>query len=210
MSLDIWQDTCKTLQGYYGRDAAIACRDILTVENPLQYWRELSGETDAPDIVYGGPPCQAFSQAGKQKGTTDERGKLLFEFLRFVDALQPSFFVMENVSNLKGVGEGILYKQIIEQIQAQGYNVSVAVLLAADFGAPQLRRRMILLGCRNDIGHLSLPIPTHRESPTLFDLPYTTVGEAFQGLPEAQYSNHPVRTNHPKIVDPCVPRTITL
>jgi len=112
--------------------------------------------------------------------------------LRFIEALQPSFFVMENVSNLKGVEGGVLYKQIIEQIHKLGYNVAVEVLLAADFGAPQLRRRMLFLGCRNDVGHLSLPTPTHAEGSTLFEKPYMTVGEAFQGLPEAQYSRSTV------------------
>jgi DNA (cytosine-5)-methyltransferase 1 len=190
VALDKWLDVCRTLRGYYGSRAEVACKDILMVRNPVQYWQELSGERVSPDILYGGPPCQAFSQAGKQKGTLDDRGTLIFEFLRFVDVLRPSFFVLENVSNLKGIGNGILYKQILDQIQECGYNVSIAALLAADFGSPQLRRRIIFLGCRNDIGHLSIPIPTHRENPTLFDQPYTTVGEAFQGLPEAQYSSH--------------------
>jgi DNA (cytosine-5)-methyltransferase 1 len=194
VALDKWLDVCKTLQGHYGSRAEIVCEDILLVGNPVQCWRDLSGETDPPDVVYGGPPCQAFSQAGKQKGTTDDRGTLIFEFLRFVDALRPSFFVLENVSNLRGIGKGVLYQQILDQIREQGYNVSVAILLAADFGVPQLRRRIIFLGCRNDIGHLSIPVPTHRESPTLFDQSYATVGEAFQGLPEAQYSSHSHRS----------------
>jgi DNA (cytosine-5)-methyltransferase 1 len=150
--------------------------------------RKLKGETNPPDLVYGGPPCQSFSQAGKQKGVTDERGQLLFEFLRFVKALQPTFFVMENVSNLKGLEKGALYTEIINKIQDMNYNISVETLLAADFGAPQLRQRIVFLGCRNNVGSLSLPIPTHRENRTLFDQPYMTVEEAFQGLPEAQYN----------------------
>jgi DNA (cytosine-5)-methyltransferase 1 len=190
VALDKWLDVCKTLQRYYGSRTEIVCNDISLIGNPMQCWRELSGETDPPDIVYGGPPCQAFSQAGKQKGVIDDRGTLIFEFLRFVGALRPSFFVLENVSNLKGIGKGVLYQQILDQIQEQGYNVSVATLLAADFGAPQLRKRIIFFGCRNDIGHLSIPTPTHCEKPSLFDLPYLTVGEVFHGLPEAQYSSN--------------------
>lgn len=188
VSLDNWSDACATLQGYYGDRAHVVGADIATVENPVQCWRTLSGETNTPDLVYGGPPCQAFSQAGKQKGTTDDRGNLIFEFLRFVKALQPPFFVMENVSNLRGVEKGILYQQILDQIEDLGYNLTVDTLLAADFGAPQLRRRILFLGCRQDIGHLSPPTPTHSENLTLFYQPYTTVGEAFQGLPEARYS----------------------
>lgn len=189
VSLDNWPDVCNTLQGYYGNRAKVVCTDISTVENPAQYWRELSEATDTPDLVYGGPPCQAFSQAGKQKGTADNRGKLIFEFFRFVEALRPPFFVMENVSNLKGVENGILYKEILDHIDRLGYNVTVDTLLAADFGTPQLRRRILFLGCRNDVGHLSLPTPTHSEYPTLFYQPYTTVKAAFQGLPAACYSD---------------------
>lgn len=196
VALDSWSDACETLQGYYGERAQIVCADIATVENPVQCWQTLSGDTNTPDLIYGGPPCQAFSQAGKQKGTTDERGRLLFEFLRFIKVLQPAFFVMENVANLKGVENGLLYKQILDQINDLGYNLTVATLLAADFGVPQLRRRILFLGCRQDVGHLSLPIATHSALPiathsalpTLFEQPYTTVGQAFQGLPEAQYS----------------------
>jgi len=190
LALDNWLDACKTLQGYYGSRAKIINEDIAKVTQPLRFWSELTGEVNPPDLVYGGPPCQAFSQAGKQKGAMDNRGILIFEFLRFVRVLNPPFFVMENVSNLKGVGKGTLYHQIIKQTQELGYNVLVGELLAADFGAPQLRQRIIFLGCRNDIGHLLLPTPTHNESPTLFEKSYITVGEAFRDLPEAQYAGH--------------------
>ncbi len=188
VALDIWSDACDTLHGYYGPKTDIIYSDIVSIGNPLQCWRELTGEREAPDLVFGGPPCQSFSQAGKQKGSADDRGLLIFEFLRFVEALRPAFFVLENVSNLKGVEKGALYKQIIEKIQRSGYNVSVEALLAADFGSPQLRRRIIFFCCRNDIGHLSVPTPTHSAYPTLFAQPYTTVGEAFRGLPAAEYS----------------------
>src|SRR5216110_33011 len=123
VALDSWTDACKTLQGYYGPKMPIICGDITTIRNPVHCWQTLSGDTHLPDLVYGGPPCQAFSQAGKQRGITDDRGQLIFEFLRFIEALQPSFFVMENVSNLKGVEGGILYKQIIDQIQKLHYNI---------------------------------------------------------------------------------------
>ncbi len=71
-----------------------------------------------------------------------------------------------------------------------GYNVTVCLLLAADFGAPQLRRRLFFLGCRNDIGTLQAPHPTHSADSSMFDLkPYATVGEAFSGLPPIEFSD---------------------
>jgi DNA (cytosine-5)-methyltransferase 1 len=98
-------------------------------------------------------------------------------------------FVTENVSNLKAVSGGVLYRQILDQMDTLGYNVTPDILLAADFGAPQMRRRLIFLGCRKDIGSLPLPIPHYSEQATLFDKSYITVGEAFDGLPAAEYSN---------------------
>ncbi len=178
LALDKWTDACKTLQGYYGSRVNVVNRDISQIEDPLQFWRALSGLSDRPDIVYGGPPCQSFSQAGKQKGYLDERGQLVSEFLRFVQILNPPFFVMENVSNLKAVSGGILYRQILDQMDMLGYNVTRDIMLAADFGAPQMRRRLIFLGCRKDIGSLPLPIPHSSEQATLFDKSYLTAGEA--------------------------------
>jgi len=188
VALDKWLDACHTLQNFRGIDSTVLQQDILQIEEPLKFWRETSRDINPPDIIYGGPPCQAFSQAGKQKGTVDERGQLVFEFLRFVQQLMPPFFVMENVSNLKGVGGGLLYHQIMEHAHNLGYNITVATLLAADFGSPQLRQRLFFLGCRNDIGTLLPPEPTHHEYPTLFSLSYTTVGQSFAGLPQAAFS----------------------
>ena len=81
-------------------------------------------------LLYGGPPCQSFSQAGKQKGTRDPRGELIFEFLRFVHEISPPFFMMENVSNLKGIDKGRLLQQITEEMASLGYHVTYALLNA--------------------------------------------------------------------------------
>lgn len=188
IALDKWKDACKTLQNYCGSHTRVINEDITGVKEPLQFWRDISGMREEPDIVYGGPPCQSFSQAGKQKGNLDTRGQLVFEFIRFVKDLNPSYFVMENVSNLRGVGGGELYRLILEQMDAIGYNVMVGVLLAAEFGAPQLRNRLLFLGCRKDIGCLSLPTPKYHMQPTLFDRPFNTVAQAFENLPAAEFS----------------------
>ncbi|MCL1472644.1 DNA (cytosine-5-)-methyltransferase [Argonema antarcticum] len=189
IALDFWSDACATLRGFFRDSICVIEQDITTIKNPLSLWQEASGEIDAPDIVFGGPPCQSFSQAGKQKGFQDSRGGMIFDFLRFVECLKPQFFVMENVSNFKGIQGGILYQQILENMNNLGYNVSVGILLAADFGTPQLRRRLFFVGCRKDIGRINLPMPTHSFEPELFGLqPYVTVGEAFADLPAAEFS----------------------
>lgn len=188
VSLDCWSDACATMRGFFQERVYVLEKDISSIEDPLHLWQQTSNEVDAPDLIFGGPPCQAFSQAGKQKGVIDSRGSMIFEFLRFVERLNPPFFVMENVSNLKGVGGGSLYQQILENMKNLGYNVSVGLLLAADFGVPQLRRRLFFLGCRKEIGNITFPLPTHSSQIELFRLkPYTTVGEAFTNLPEAEF-----------------------
>jgi DNA (cytosine-5)-methyltransferase 1 len=188
VAVDNWGDACATLKGYFGDRIQVIEQDISHITDPLSFWQNISGEINKPDIIFGGPPCQAFSQAGKQKGLEDQRGGMIYEFLRFIECLQPGFFVMENVSNLKGLGGGKLYQEIWGNMINLGYNVSSGVLLAADFGTPQLRKRLFFIGCRKDIGSIDLPLPTHSPKFELFGLlPYVTVQEAFANLPEAEF-----------------------
>ena len=184
VAIDIWDDACNTLRNYYQGKSNVVNIDITKITDPISAWKFMSGEKSNPDIIYGGPPCQSFSQAGKQKGINDPRGQMIFEFLRFVKALDPPFFVMENVSNLKGIAKGKLYEQIIREMDELGYNVTSDILCAADFGAPQLRKRIIFIGCKKEIGIIDMPLPTHSAEPNLLvSKPYVTVGEAFAGLP---------------------------
>ena len=186
LSVDNWIDACNTLRNYNGHVTNVVLQDVSTVENPLVFWYENSCSNEKPDIIYGGPPCQAFSQAGKQKALDDDRGKLVYEFLRYIGTIEPSFFVMENVSNIVSIYKGELYKDIISKMQSYGYNVSFGVLNSAEYGAPQLRKRAVFIGTKKELGQVPIPTPTHSESFDLFGLPYVTVGEAFKGLPSLQ------------------------
>lgn len=187
VALESWEDACRTLDGYYQGRVSVVPTDICAVENPQEYWHGLSKEAELPDLVFGGPPCQSFSQAGRQQGLDDERSDMVFQFLRFVKALEPKFFVMENVSNLRGTGDGRLYRQLLEQMQELGYCVTVCTLLAADFGVPQRRQRLFFIGSR--LGQVVPPVPTHSSSRRLFySEPHRTVGEAFAGLPPAVFT----------------------
>ena len=184
VAIDCWQDACDTLNAYLGNETKVIQQDISEVNEPMAYWLDNSGSDKGPDLVYGGPPCQAFSQAGKQKALKDPRGKLIYEYLRFIDALKPKYFVMENVSNIKSVDHGKLYQDILCCMNEMGYNVTDGILLAADYGAPQMRRRAIFIGVLKEFGRINLPMPTRADSINLFGLkPYMTVGEAFEGLP---------------------------
>lgn len=192
IAIDSWGDACDTLRGYYNGRCQVLHQSVVDITNPLKLWQKETGEDSRPDIVFGGPPCQAFSQAGKQKGVDDERGQMIFQFIRFVDDLSPAFFVMENVANLRGVGGGILFKEIVKRMEALGYEVTAGVLLAADYGAPQLRQRLFFVGSRRELSKVQLPYPTHSAMPGICTRPCITVGEAFAGLPPLPTGNYAV------------------
>ena len=172
------------------RTHVVEC-DIRKISRPRHWWRQVTGETEVPDIVYGGPPCQSFSQAGKQLAEFDERGMLIFDFVRVVQKLRPNWFVMENVSNIRGAAGGRVLKRVLEAFDDAGYRVIHDVLAAEQYGAPQRRRRMFLIGTLDGAAQLSMPSPTHAtEKNLLVSSTIRTVGEAFAQLPRAVPSNH--------------------
>jgi DNA (cytosine-5)-methyltransferase 1 len=103
------------------------------------------------DLVYGGPPCQGFSQIGPRK-LNDPRNRLYKEFVRVVRLLQPSMFIMENVPNMFAMQDGHFRAKILGAFRRAGYARIVAVpLLASDFGVPQHRRRVFIFGLKDGL-----------------------------------------------------------
>ncbi|MFB5155086.1 DNA cytosine methyltransferase [Streptococcus salivarius] len=115
------------------------------------------------DIVLGGFPCQTFSYSGKRKGLSDPRGQLYLQMIRIINHYKPKMFVAENVDGIRNsrknqAGEDIdksALDVILEDFEKHGYEVQYKVLNAADYGVPQTRRRVIILGLRNDLGTTS-------------------------------------------------------
>ena len=136
------------------------------------------------DIVVGGPPCQAYSTVGKRL-IDDPRGKLFQEYYRILSELRPKMFVFENVKGLLSMCKGDLIKTIISLFESIGYNVNIRLLNAADYGTPQIRERVILVGTLLG-GKYNYPQPTHY-NPELGAInglkPYVTLGEALGDLP---------------------------
>lgn len=123
-----------------------------------------AGEWDGTvDVVFGGPPCQGFSFGGKRK-PNDERNALVFEFLRIVTELQPRYFMMENVPGLLADDHAHTIEKLLAGFNAAGYEVGDGATLvnAADYGVPQDRRRVILLGWRRGESSVRVPSPTVR------------------------------------------------
>ncbi len=96
------------------------------------------------DILLGGPPCQSYSTLGKRK--MDERANLFKEYLRLLDLVKPKIFVFENVVGLMSMQKGQLFKQICNAFKDKGYILEHAILNALDYGVPQMRERVILVG----------------------------------------------------------------
>jgi DNA (cytosine-5)-methyltransferase 1 len=134
----------------------------------------------AADFILGGPPCQPFSIAGKRGGRQDHRAGLVDDFLRLTRELRPAALFFENVPNLATVDDGNLLQNFVISIKRLGYRVDVDAIPAAEFGVPQTRRRLLIIGLR-DVDSASLPEPTHGPG----RLPYVTAREALDDLPPA-------------------------
>ena len=137
-----------------------------------------------PDIIIGGPPCQPFSVAGKQNAVSDPLGKLYSNFIDHVSYLSPSIVVMENVYGMAQVKSVNMIDLIYKSFDKIGYEVTHRELLAADYGTPQKRRRLIFIASK-DLHNYQFPEPTHCETLNLLGLPlYRGVGEAILKLPK--------------------------
>ncbi len=111
------------------------------------------------DILLAGFPCQPFSQAGKKLGFNETRGTLFFEIERILLDKKPKAFLLENVKHLKGHNKGNTFKVILKHLKEAGYNVFYKVITAKDFGVPQNRSRIFLVGFRNQNILYNFPEP---------------------------------------------------
>ncbi len=139
--------------------------------------------------MVGGPSCQPFSRSneGNRLGTRDPRGRLIFEFARIVQEVRPTGFIMENVHGLASSNNGHDLKELVRRLSKIGYNVVVAVLNAADYGVPQKRRRLFLIGLANGgTPHFPDPTHNHRDSPHNGVEPHVTSGEALADLDDGE------------------------
>ena len=118
-------------------------------------------ENDVPnhDILLAGFPCQPFSQAGLKKGFTDTRGTLFFDIERILIAKQPKAFLLENVKQLKGHDKGRTFQTIIDHLNNAGYKVFYEILKARDFGLPQNRERIYIVGFLDHSINFEFPKP---------------------------------------------------
>ena len=111
-------------------------------------------ESDFPDSVdgiIGGPPCQSWSEAGALRGIDDDRGKLFFDYIRILKDKQPKFFLAENVSGMLADRHSAAVQNIIDMFEECGYDVSITLVNAKDYGVAQERKRVFYIGFRKDL-----------------------------------------------------------
>lgn len=145
------------------------------------------------DVIFGGPPCQAFSTAGARRALADERGNVFLRYIEVIENIKPTYVVIENVRGLlsapypyKNIStpiKGGAFKIILERLQAAGYSVSFELYNAANFGAPQIRERVVMIGKlgAKKVAHLS---PTNSDDKNYGLAPWKTLRDAISDLKE--------------------------
>lgn len=132
------------------------------------------------DFIIGGPPCQPFSIAGKRQGKRDIRADLIGHFIRVVEELKPFAFMLENVPNLASIDQGDFLDEVKAELGALGYTVDHAVVSAADYGVPQNRKRLVVLGIKG-LKAVRFPAATHGTD----EQPFICASRAINDLPDA-------------------------
>ena len=154
-------------------------QDIATVSGAALL--KLAG-TERIDLLAGCPPCQGFtSLTAKYKDRKDPRNALVLEMARLAEELQPQAIMMENVPGLTQKGRS-LYGQLLSRLEALDYRLTEGFLQVADYGVPQFRRRLVLLGGREF--EIALPEPTHSAEPTDDLASWRTVRDTIEDMAE--------------------------
>jgi DNA (cytosine-5)-methyltransferase 1 len=178
---DFNKDACKTYEEYFKFKPT--CGDIKQIK-----------EIPDHDVLVFGFPCQSFSVAGSRR-LEDPRGQLYLEAVRILKDKQPRFFVCENVPGLISIGGGEVFKTILKSFEDVGYKTKWKLFKMEEYGIPQKRRRVIVVGVRNDLDlDPVFPEPSG---------PVKTLRDAIAGLPDEldESINHVVFKSPPKVKD---------
>lgn len=184
---DIDKASCETFRKYFNE--GIVCGDIVEILNGKQTLSFFDKSLpEKADIVLGGFPCQDFSHAGKRKGFNNKRGLLYQSMVEVVKKTKPLIFVGENVAGLLTMRNGEALQTIVKDFENAGYNVVYKLLNAADYGVPQIRKRIIIVGTRKDV----LP-PFEFSEPPLKESDWIPLKKAIgdlEDLEEGATANH--------------------
>ena len=176
---DIDKDAVETYRKNIGEH--IVCNDIADID---------SANIPNCEIVIGGFPCQGFSVANTKRTVEDKRNKLYLQLVRVISQKHPKFFLAENVKGLLSLAKGKVFEMILSDFSKLGYNISYRVLNSADYGVPQIRQRIIIVGVRKDLKfEYRFPLPTHNAEGTGNLLKWISVGSALSDIPDPDTPN---------------------
>ena len=195
---DFDADSVRTYQRNLGRHIILGdIKDIKSKDIP-----------NNPDVVIGGFPCQGFSINNKKRSMEDERNHLYKEMLRIIKDKKPKYFVAENVKGILSIEKGQVIDLIIEDFKKIGYKVDYRLLTASDYGVPQNRQRVFIIGNRinkenpyPEITHYN-PLLKKNQQLDLFNSklkPYVTAKEALEHLANKRISYDPISNGKGKI-----------
>lgn len=187
-SIDIEPAFCQTYKKNFPAHKLIQ-KDITTLKD--KEILELTNGKDV-DVIIGGPPCQGFSMAGNigRKFIDDPRNHLFKEFARFLSVIRPKIFLMENVARLYTHNHGKTKEEILKVFNSLGYHTECKVLNVADYGVPQIRRRIIFIGTR--LNNSAIFFPKKKYSADQ----YVTIKEAIDDLPALKSGETSSIPNH--------------
>lgn len=177
---DIDKDAVATYKENIGEH--IICDDIKNIDISI-----------LPDceVVVGGFPCQGFSQANMLRALDDDRNQLYRFFYNIIKIKQPKFFIAENVKGILSLGKGEAIKNIIEDFETAGFITSVNLVNMANYGVPQTRQRVIIIGQRKDLGSelkFRFPSPTHSKDGN--PQPWISIQKAIGHFPDPDKDNN--------------------
>lgn len=176
-------ENCEKTFSYNFPNTPFICKDITEITK--EEVDKLIGNKH-PDVIIGGPPCQGFSLANKNRNKIkdDPRNQLFYHFVKFIDWYSPKAFVMENVKGLLSMKDGKVIETIIKEFSnaSSGYNVAKQILCAKNYGVPQARERVIIIGIKKDFNIFpTFPKPQNDDEITvdmaISDLPLIKSGE---------------------------------
>lgn len=198
LGVDIDQAALNTFE--LNHEGAVGLRGSLADAPTMERMQEIVG-SGSVDVIIGGPPCQGFSLTGP-RNFDDERNKLYLSYIKAVKKFRPKGFVIENVPGMATLYNGEVKDEILRRFRAMGYKIQCKVLCAADYGVPQIRKRLVFIGVLKKYGEVSFP------EPVLTPERYITSREAIDDLPSlvgtlgaeiAKYEQ-PARTPYQKLM----------
>lgn len=182
---DLWDKALNTYRVNHP-NTKVYCED-LSLLNPVDIMNELNLQPGEIDVIIGGPPCQGFSKNVPASGRflEDDRNQLYTSYLRFVKVFNPKVVVIENVAEIYNAFDGIVREEIIQTLEAWGYNTNVEIINMSEYGIPQKRRRCFFFASRT-VTKPIFPLKINKKISAwdaISDLPVVNNGEGLETMP---------------------------